>query len=85
MKIIYQTAHDGVIGVIESPDDIDPDRPLAEQLTIKIGVDPQSPRISPDEFEPLARLVVLELTDYIETHYPDMAVGTNEDSASQQA
>jgi hypothetical protein len=37
MKIIYHVEHDGVTGVIESPDDIDPGQPLAKQLIVKIG------------------------------------------------
>lgn len=65
MKTIYRVEHDGAIGVIESPDGINLDKPLAEQLMVKIGVDPSAPRLDTDEFEPRARLVVLELQNYL--------------------
>lgn len=66
-----------MIGVIESPDEIDPGRPLAEQLTVKVGVDPNAPQLSADEFEPRARLIVLELHNYILANYPDHFAGTD--------
>jgi hypothetical protein len=61
MKIIYRVEQDGVIGVIESPDEIDSAQPLAQQLIVKIGFSRAAPRLDTDDFEPRARLVVLEL------------------------
>lgn len=66
MKIIYRVEHDGVIGVIESPDDIDPAQPLAKQLMVKIGFAGDAPWLDTDDFEPRARLVVLELLNHIQ-------------------
>jgi hypothetical protein len=66
MKTIYETNHDGVIGVIEEPEHIDPKRPLSEQLIVKIGFDPEAGWIDTADFEPRARLVVLELLNHIE-------------------
>lgn len=65
MKTIYTTEHDGVVGVIESPDEFDPARSLAEQLIVKIGFNPAAPRIDTEDFEPRARLVVLELLNHL--------------------
>jgi hypothetical protein len=72
MKTIYESMHDGVIGRIIEPNCLDASRPYAEQLEVRIGVDATGARLSPNEFEPLARLVVLELRDYILTNYPDL-------------
>lgn len=65
MKTIYRIDRDGVIGLIESPDEIDPTRPLVDQLTVKIGVTDDVPRLDPEDFKPRAQLVVLELQNYI--------------------
>ena len=65
VNIIYQVDHDGVIGVIESPDEIDPLRPLAEQMQVKIGVNDSARSLHPDEFTARARLVILELRNYL--------------------
>lgn len=65
MKTIYHVEHDGVVGVIESPDEIDSTRPLAEQLIVKIGFSPTAPRLGADDFEPRARLVILELLNHL--------------------
>ena len=65
MKTIYRIERDGVVGVIESPDEIDPLQPLADQLIVKIGFSPLAPRLDPDDFEPRARLVVLELLNHL--------------------
>ena len=65
MKTIYHVEHDGVVGVIESPDDIDPAQPLAKQLIVKIGFSADAPWLDTDDFEPRARLVVLELLNHI--------------------
>lgn len=65
MKTIYRVEHDGVVGVIESPDEINSTRPLAEQVIVKIGVIPDAPRLDTEDFEPRARLVVLELLSYL--------------------
>ena len=65
MKTIYRVEHDGVIGVIESPDEIDPDQPLAKQLIVKIGFSAEAPWLDTEDFEPRARLVVLELLNHI--------------------
>ncbi len=65
MKTIYTTEHNGVIGMIESPDEIDPARPLAEQLRVKIGFDRAAPPLDTEDFEPRARLVVLELLSHL--------------------
>ncbi len=65
MKTIYRVEHDGVIGVIESPDAISPNLPLAQQLIVKIGVEPTAPRLETEDFEPRARLVVLELLNHL--------------------
>jgi hypothetical protein len=64
MKTIYRTEHDGVVGIIVSPDNVEPERPLVEQLQVIIGFDQDAPRLDTDEFEPRARLVVLELRNY---------------------
>lgn len=65
MKTIYRVKHDGVIGVIESPDAVSPNLPLAQQLIVKIGFDPRAPRLDSEDFEPRARLVVLELLNHL--------------------
>jgi hypothetical protein len=65
MKIIYRVERDGVIGVIESPDNIDPAQPLAKQLMVKIGFSGDAPWLATDDFGPRARLVVLELLNYL--------------------
>jgi hypothetical protein len=78
MRTIYENVHDGVIGRIVEPDDLDPDKPYAEQLEVRIGVDDTGARISPDDFEPLARLIVLELHNYILEHFSEL----NTDSAA---
>ena len=65
MKVIYQVDHDGVIGVVESPEEIDPLRPLAEQMQVKIGVNDSGRNLHPDEFGARARLVILELLNYL--------------------
>ena len=65
MKTIYHVEHDGVVGVIESPDVIDPAQPLAKQLVVKIGFSGDAPWLDADDFEPRARLVVLELLNHI--------------------
>jgi hypothetical protein len=65
MTVIYQVDRDGVIGMIEAPDDSDPGRPLTEQWQVKIGVDPAGPELDADEFEAPARLVILELRNYL--------------------
>jgi len=69
MKTIYETMHDGVVGRVVEPDEIDPDQPYAEQLQVMIGFDPEAPRLSTEEFEPRARLVVLELQNYLRDEY----------------
>jgi len=69
MKVIYRVEHDGVIGVIECPDNVNPDRPLAEQLMVKIGFSADAPWLETDDFEPRARLVVLELRNYIRDNF----------------
>jgi hypothetical protein len=66
MKTVYRTEHGGVIGVIEEPATIDPERPLDEQLIVKIGVADDGTRLDVGDFESRARLVVLELRNYIE-------------------
>lgn len=65
MKNIYRIEQDGVVGVIECPDHLDPDRPLAEQLQIRIGFDNRAPRIDADDFAPRAQLVMLALLNYL--------------------
>jgi hypothetical protein len=65
MKIIYRVEHDGVVGVIASPDNIDPAQPLSEQLIVKIGFSPDAPPLDTADFEPRSRLVVLELLNYL--------------------
>lgn len=65
MKTIYRVEHDGVVGVIESPDEINSARPIAEQLIVKIGVTGEAPQLHPEDFEPRARLVVLELLNHL--------------------
>jgi hypothetical protein len=65
MKVIYRIERDGVIGLIESPDEIDPTRPLAEQLRVKIGFSGEASPLDSEDFKPRARLVVLELQNYI--------------------
>ena len=65
MKTIYHVEHDGVVGVIESPDVIDPARPLAKQLTVKIGFSADAPWLDTEDFEPRVRLVVLELQNHL--------------------
>src|SRR5690242_675062 len=77
MKTIFETVHDGVIGRIVEPDDLDPGKPYAEQLEVRIGVDDSGERLSPDDFVPLARLVVLELHNYILAHYSDGDAGAS--------
>lgn len=69
VRIIYQVDHDGVIGVIESPDELDPGRRLAEQLRVKIGVDAAGRDLDADEFAGRARLVVLELLNHIRDEF----------------
>jgi hypothetical protein len=69
MKIIYRVEHDGVVGVIESPDDIDSAQPLAEQLMVKIGFSDDSPWLDTDDFDPRARLVVLELLNHLHDEF----------------
>ena len=69
MNIIYRVEHDGVIGVIESPDDIDPAQPLAKQLMVKIGFTGDAPCLDTEDFEPRVRLVVLELRNYLRTEF----------------
>lgn len=69
MKIIYRVERDGVVGVIESPDDIDPAQPLAEQLMVKIGFSDDGPWLDTDDFDPRARLVVLELLNYLRSEF----------------
>jgi hypothetical protein len=65
MITIYRTEHDGVIGLIARPDEIDPERSLSEQLIVKIGYSPDGPWLETGDFEPRARLVVLELRNFI--------------------
>jgi hypothetical protein len=65
MKIIYHVEHDGVMRVIQSPDHVDPAQPLAEQLTVKIGFTCHTPRHDTEDFEPRARLAVLELLNHL--------------------
>jgi hypothetical protein len=65
MKIIYRVEYDGVVGVIESPDEIDPAQPLAEQLIVKIGFSQDAPPLDTADFEPRSRLVVLELLNHL--------------------
>lgn len=65
MKTIYRVAHDGVVGVIESPDEIEPAQPLAQQLWVKIGFDKAAPPLDADDFEARVRLVVLELLNHL--------------------
>jgi hypothetical protein len=69
MKTIYDTVHDGVVGQIVEPDDIDPDQPYADQLQVMIGVNEDGKRLSAEEFEPRARLVVLELRNYLREQF----------------
>ena len=69
MNIIYRVEHDGVIGVIESPDDIDPAQPLAKQLMVKIGFSGDAPCLDTEDFEPRVRLVVLELRNYLRAEF----------------
>jgi hypothetical protein len=66
MKIIYHVEHDGVVGVIESPDDIDPAQPLAKQPMVKIGFSGDAPWLDTEDFEPRARLVVFELLNHLQ-------------------
>ena len=65
MKTIYRVAHDGVVGVIESPDEIDPAQPLAKQLWVKIGFDKAAPPLDAEDVEAAVRLVVLELLSHL--------------------
>jgi hypothetical protein len=76
MKTIYETVHDGVVGRVVEPDELEPGKPYAEQLEVRIGVDETGARLSPDDFERLARSVVLDLHDYILTNFPDMDAGS---------
>jgi hypothetical protein len=69
MKTIYQTVHNGVVGSIVQPNEIDPNRPFAEQLQVMIGFDQEAPRLTTEEFEPRARLVVLELRNYLRDEF----------------
>jgi hypothetical protein len=69
MKTIYRTVHDGVIGEIVEPDAIDSNRPWHEQLQVRIGVDDEGKKLSPKEFEPRARLVVLQLRNYLRDEF----------------
>lgn len=62
MKIVYRVEHDGVI---ESPDEISSAQPLAKQLIVKIGFSADAPWLDTEDFDPLARLVVLELLNHI--------------------
>lgn len=75
MKIIYRVEHDGVIGVIESPDKINTDRPLAKQLIVKIGFSQDAPPLDTADFEPRSRLVVLELLNYL---HDDLGIERND-------
>lgn len=65
MKVIFQVDHDGVIGVVESPEEVDPLRPLAEQMQVKIGVNESGRRLDPEGFGARARLVIPELKNYL--------------------
>jgi hypothetical protein len=65
VKIIYHVEQNGVVGVIESPDVVDPVKPLAKQLIVKIGFSADAPWLDTADFEPRARLVVLELLNHI--------------------
>lgn len=65
LKTIFRIEHDGVVGVIESPNEIDPARPLAQQLQVKIGFDGAAARLDAEAFEPRARLVVLKLMNHL--------------------
>jgi hypothetical protein len=69
MKMIYRVEHDGVIGVIESPDEIDSARPLANQLMVKIGFSGDAPSLDTEDFEPRVGLVVLELRNFLRAEY----------------
>ncbi len=69
MKTIYETVHDGVVGEIVEPDEIDPDRPWHDQLQVRIGVNEEGKCLSTEEFEPRARLVVLELRNYLREEF----------------
>jgi hypothetical protein len=62
---MYRVAHDGVGGVIESPEKIDPARPLAEQLRMKIGFESSAPPLDAEDFEARVRLVMLELLNHL--------------------
>jgi hypothetical protein len=66
MKTIYRVEHDGVVGVIESPDEIDSTQPLSKQLIVKIGFSQDAPPLDTADFEPRSRLVVLELLNYLQ-------------------
>jgi hypothetical protein len=84
MKLIYQTSHDGVIGQVIEPDDMDASRPYAEQLQVKIGVDEQGKQLTSDDFEPRARLFVLELRNFLRDVFgmTDPPIGASNDAAT---
>jgi hypothetical protein len=65
VRTIYCVAHDGVVGVIESPEKIDPARPLGPQLRVKIGFQSGAPPLDAEDFKARVRLVILELLNHL--------------------
>ena len=59
--VLFKSISGNVIGIVEAPEIIDPQKPAREQYLVKIGViDPRGKLPKKD-----ARMVILELQDYV--------------------